>query len=335
VRAPRRSRITAALLGLALIVGSGYSAYVGATGSDAFVNPRQRDLCGTPATQYGWEYEAINYDQADDARLMATSADQVHCPDQGTGAGSDVVTADGVPIAGLYIPAAAGTGPTGPTVVLVHGWNANKSEVLRYAVPLHEQFNIVAFDLRGSGRSGEAPITFGVQERLDVRAVIDWLERTKHPSAIGLMGNSMGGAAALAEAVDDPRVRGLVLDSTHASVVELIGTELSTVHRHPRYPGAWAMTAGIWLRTGHNPASVDPADTVRRLGDRPLLLIHGSRDIVDVPRNSAERTLAAAKAAGVEAELRMCDGSHGTLIDECAAEWASWAVEFFSRTLGR
>src|SRR3990172_8343971 len=40
--------------------------------------------------------------------------------DAGPPAGTGVVASDGVGIAGWYIPAASGSGPTGPTVVIVH-----------------------------------------------------------------------------------------------------------------------------------------------------------------------------------------------------------------------
>ena len=336
MRTPRRSRVAAGALGLLLTAIIGYTAYVGVIGSEVLVDPDPLGACGTPGVQYGWAYEAINYDIADDAVLMAANPDPQHCPDQGTAAGQEVTTEDAVSIAGWYIPSADGSGSTGPTVILVHGWNANKSEVLRYAVPLRERFNVVAVDLRHGGRSEDAEITFGVQERLDIRAVVDWLERTKAPRSIGLMGNSMGGAAAAAEAVDDPRIAALVLDSTHASGVEAISRRLSVEEGHPAYPGAWGIAAGVWMRTGHDLRSADPLQTVPRLGDRPVLLIHGSADPIDVPADSAERTLQAARAAGIDIELRYCEGGgHGDLIDHCPTQWAAWTNDFFAGALGR
>jgi hypothetical protein len=62
--------------------------------------------------RYGWQYEAINYDIADDAVLQRENPDMEHCASQGSTAGGEVVTADGVPIGGWYIPAADGAGPT-------------------------------------------------------------------------------------------------------------------------------------------------------------------------------------------------------------------------------
>ena len=190
----------------------------------------------------------------------------------------------------------------------------------------------MALDLRHGGRSGERAVTFGVQERLDIEAVVDWLARTKAPRAIGLMGSSMGGAAAAAAAVGDPRIVALLLDSTHASAVQVIGRRLSVEAGHPPYPGAWGIVAGAWLRTGLDIRGVDPVETVPRLGDRPVLLIHGSHDPIDVPAESAERIVEAARAAGVDIRLQYCaGGGHGNLMDHCPEGWGAWAVDFFER----
>jgi pimeloyl-ACP methyl ester carboxylesterase len=335
----RAGRITKALailtLVLAIVGVGGYSAYVGAVGSAALVHPVPRAQCSTPEQQFGWSYEAINYDPADDARLADRNPDPDNCTDQGLPAGTEVVTSDGIPIAGWYIPAASGAGPAAPTVILVHGWNANKSEVLRYGVALHDRFNLVAFDLRGGGRSGGDTVTFGSAERLDVRAIVDWLVREKRPGAIGLVGNSMGGATAAAAAAEDERITAVLLDSTHASATDVFARRLSVEEGHPPYPGAWALAAGIRLRTGQDPSSADPASVLPRLKDRSVLLIHGSADPIDVPAESAERNLEVARAAGVAIDVRYCPGGgHGNLVEHCPDDWGRWAVEFFSGALG-
>ena len=77
-------------------------------------------------------------------------------------------------------------------MVLVHGFGANKSGILKYGEGLHDAFNLVAFDMRNAGRSTGTLTTAGVLERKDLRAIIDWVERTKHPSHLGLLGNSLG-----------------------------------------------------------------------------------------------------------------------------------------------
>ena len=200
------------ILVVGLIAGTGYMAYAAVTGGEYLVNAPDVAGCATPGDQYDWAYEAINYDIADDATLDERNADLDACTDQGEEAGQEVVTDDGVRIAGWYIPAANGAGPTAPTVVLVHGFRTNKSGILHYGVGLHDEYNLVAFDLRNSGRSTGDRTSAGVLEQRDLRAIIDWLERTKHPEHIGVLGNSLGAATTLAEAVGDDRVEAVVLE---------------------------------------------------------------------------------------------------------------------------
>ena len=322
---------------VALIGFGAYTGYIGAAGSGAIVHPRAtRAGCDTPKTRFGWMFEAINYDPTDDARLTASNPDRLHCSSQGTTAGTEVVTSDGVPIAGWYIPAANGIGPTGPTVLIVHGWKSNKSQVLKYAPPFHDAYNLVLIDLRNGGRSGPADTTMGFREQLDVRAMIDWLERVKHPTWIAAVGNSMGGATVLAEAVSDPRVRALVIDSTHAHAVVSFGDGLEVENGHPSLPGSWAIVAGMALRLGADWTVVDPVRTIAQLGDRPVLLTHGTNDVIDRPAESADLNYRAARDARVPVELRYCHGAtHGAVVDTCPVEWARWVTSFLEEARAR
>jgi pimeloyl-ACP methyl ester carboxylesterase len=336
----RRARpIVKVVLGLiaalVLVGATGYSAYVGAVGSETFVHPNGNTDCRTPMVRYGWTYEAINYDKADDAALQAANPNMENCTDQGAIAGTDVVTSDGIHVAGWYVPADSGAGSTAPTVVLVHGWAANKSEALKYAVPFHAAYNVVVIDLRGGGRSSRSEVTFGLREKLDVEAMVDWLERTKHPAHIAVMGNSMGGATAVMAAVNDQRIEALILDSMHARVEDLIGRRLEVDEGHPSVPGTPAILIGIWLRTGINLMDANPVNYIGSLGERPVLLIHGTADEQDLPARSVQANFAAAQAAGVPVEMHLCEGAwHGHVIDTCPADWGHWSVHFLETTLG-
>ena len=332
-RVRRIRRGVAALLAALTLLGlTGYTAYVGAIGSDQLTHPSGDPDCRTPLVRYGWTYEAINYDIADDGHLQAQNSDMENCSSQGALAGNQVVTADGIRIAGWYVPAANGAGPTGATVVLVHGWDANKSEVLKYAVPLHPTFNVVAIDERDGGRSGRTDSTFGLREKLDVEAIIDWLELTKHPAHIAVMGNSMGGGAAALAAAGDPRIEALVLDSTHAHVSNILERRLEVDAGHPALPGTPAIIAGIWLRTGVDLMQADPISAIPALGKRPLLLIHGAADVHDLPALSVDLVYQKALDSGVPVEMHLCPGAtHGKVIDTCPTEWGHWIAAFLDR----
>jgi uncharacterized protein len=331
--ARRVRRGLAAVVAALLLFGlTGYTGYVAAIGSDQLLHPTGNTDCRTPTVQYGWTYEAINYPKADDATLAAANPDMSKCSSQGVTAGDEVVTSDGVRIAGWYVPAASGAGPSAATVVLVHGWGANKSEVLRYAVPFHPRYNVVAIDLRAGGRSGGTESAFGLREKLDLEAILDWLVRTKHPAHVAVMGNSMGGGTAALAAATDPRIEALILDSMHAHTVHIFERRLDVEAGHPAEPGAVAILAGAWTRTGLDLTQADPINAIPALGKRPLLLLHGAADVNDVPSQSVDEVFQQALDAGVPVERHFCPGAtHGRVIDTCPTEWGQWATTFLDR----
>jgi pimeloyl-ACP methyl ester carboxylesterase len=328
-------RLLVTLLVVAMVAAVGYTAFVGYEGSRQAVSVdegRSRD-CRTPDLLMGWEYEAINYDIADDAALKLAHADMTDCASQGISAGDEIVTADGVRIAGWYVPAANGAGPTAATVILVHGYAANKSDILPYGAGLHDTYNLVAFDLRNGGRSTGTQTTYGVLEQGDLRAVIDWLVREKDPGWIGLLGNSMGAATAITEARSDPRVQALALDSMHARIAYQFEQRLRH-SGHPPYPGTWAIFIGAWLRTGQDLGAADPLDALPELGTRPMLVTHGTADNEDLPEHT-QGLVADAEAADIPVELHWCeDAGHGMVIDVCTDAYATWVLEFFSAASG-
>ncbi len=336
----RRLLILLAVLGVVVLVG--YALFAVVVGSDTFVNPGTSANCLTPDRRFGWDYEAINYDQRDDLNLAPALVPDKNgrlawtCPSQGAIAGDDVVTSDGIHVAGWYIPAANGAGPAGPTVVLVHGKASNKSEMLDYAVPLHDRFNLVLLDLRNGGRSTRSISTAGIREQRDVESMIDWLVRTKRPSWIAGLGNSMGAATILAAARSDPRIKALILDSMHARIVVSTGNAIETEFGQPSLPGSWGVVIGASLRAGADLTTVDPVRTITQIGARPVLLSHGSADVVDPPDESAEPNLAAARRAEVPVELHYCPSAgHGKVIEVCSADWGRWATTFLEAAMAR
>ncbi len=332
----RLRRIGVAVLVVLVIALVGYTGYVGYEGSRQLVEASAAGDCRTPDVQLGWTYESIDYDVADDAQLKTRNADLNDCAYQGTKAEDSVVTDDGIHIAGWYIPAGNGAGPTAATVVLVHGFTANKSGILKYGEGLHEDFNLVAFDMRNTGRSTGDKTTGGVLEQKDLRAIIDWLARTKHPTHIGVLGNSLGAATALAEAVGDPRVEALALDSMHTRFRYQVEARLQQ-KGHPAYPGTWAIFIAARIRTGVDLGSVDAADELSKVGQRPMLLTHGTADNEDLP-SRIQTFYDEAITAGIPAELHWCEGSGhnapaGMPVVVCKDAFGEWVRDFFTRTL--
>src|SRR5262245_45030734 len=116
-----------------LIILLAYLGYIGFTGSARLADaPDASTDCRTPAVANGWTYEAINYDASTDAAL-ADFPNPADCPNQGEAASTFVVTSDGIHVAGWYIPAGNEVGPEGPTVILAHAYESNKSTMLAHA----------------------------------------------------------------------------------------------------------------------------------------------------------------------------------------------------------
>jgi pimeloyl-ACP methyl ester carboxylesterase len=319
------------VVSVVIVIGLlGYGTYAAITGSADFTEAVvSAPDCRTPADRYGWDYEAINYDKADDARLTTANPDKTKCTVVGVEAGTNVVTPDGVRLAGWYIPAANGEGPSGPTLLIVHGWKANKSGALEFAPPFHDAYNLVLLDLRNNGQSSGTQTTMGLREQGDVIRMLDWLETTKHPIWIGGLGNSMGAATVLGAAVADQRIRALILDSMHADIVTSVGNAMEEDFGYPGGPAAVAVMTGVSIRIGGDVTSIDPIRLIGRLDDRPVLFIQGTADQVDPPAEASDRNFQAALAAGVPVELAYCPGArHGLTVKTCPSQWASWVTSF-------
>lgn len=320
-------------MALSLVALVGYLAYLGFDGSETFAAHERSGDCRTPASAYGWSYEAINYDVATD-RDLDGYPDRAECPRAGEAAGSDLIASDGIRIAGWYIPAAR-QAASAPTIVLAHGNGKAKSEMLSWAEPLHAAYNLVLFDFRNHGQSSGDSTTFGVREVRDLQAVLDWLERTKSPSSIAVLGVSMGGATAIDEAADDERIAAIVIDSTHATLVSALQAQLESRGLPLTLPGAWSILLGGLLRTGEDLSLADPVQSIGGIGDRPVLIVTAGDDAVVNPGDAAELK-SAAPDDGAHVELQTCPAAlHGRSVETCKADYAGWVLGFLQRSLPR
>ena len=316
----------------ALILVVVYLAYVGYQGSLVFgANSREGD-CRTPASAFGWSYEAINYEIASDAGLDAY-ANRLDCAGTGQAAGTDLITGDGTRIAGWYVPVAGQRDPAAPTVVLAHDQGKSKSDMLAWAALLHDSYNLVIFDFRNNGQSSGEITTLGVREVQDLRAIIDWVEQAKQPSSIAVLGVSMGGTAAINEAEADDRVVAVILDSMHATLANALQARLEADGFPLALPGAWSILLGGQLRTGEDMSAVDPVQAIGRYGERPVLIVAAGQDEA-VGANDEDDLATAARDDGATVELETCAAArHGTSAATCPTEYQGWVLAFLERFL--
>jgi pimeloyl-ACP methyl ester carboxylesterase len=230
-----------------------------------------------------------------------------------------ITTRDGVRLAGWLLPR-----PGAPAVVLLHGYPADKADMLPLAAALAPEFTVLLYDQRYFGASEGHATTIGHRERGDLARAIDLLA-ARGVQRVGVFGFSLGGAVALMTAAEDPRVAAVTAYAPFADLVTL-GHELYWWMGPLRYP--FVATVRLWSRLvlGVDVARPSPAEAAARL-TIPVWLVHSRADD-QIPFSHAER-LGAVLARNPRAVVEAVDGPHGALPDAFHARLA----EFFRRAL--
>lgn len=189
---------------------------------------------------------------------------------------------DNIPIAGWFIPA-PDSGGKKPALVILHGYPAEKGDMLFIASGLHQSFNILLIDLRSFGKSGGSFTTLGNKERLDLSAGLDFLE-TRGFSKTGVLGFSLGGATAILKAASDERIVAVVSYASFADLT-LLGRELYRTLPILRYPLVELMK--FWGKLFWDvDADSSPAAAASHL-TIPVMLVHTKQD-EQIPFRHAE-----------------------------------------------
>src|SRR5690606_9202341 len=102
-----------------------------------------------------------------------------------------------------------GGDPTGPAVLLVHGFSDEGSTWAGVAWGLRRGHRVIVPDLPGHGRSG--PDTPPLDYEALVDALVEVIDRLAPHTALTVVGNSLGGGLALRLGLDRPdRIRRIV-----------------------------------------------------------------------------------------------------------------------------
>ena len=194
-------------------------------------------------------------------------------------------TKDGISIVGWFIRSSVRTSEDkpAPAIILLHGYPAEKGDMLFIANSLQPDFNIFLIDFRYFGKSGGSFTTLGTNERLDVEAALDFLESRGFKSA-GVLGFSLGGATAILQAAKDRRIAAVVSYASYADLT-LLGKD---AYGHlPFIREALVPLMKFWAKLFWSvDAAVSPKEAAKKILT-PILIIHTKTD-EQIPFRHAE-----------------------------------------------
>ena len=277
---------------LTLLLAAGGSAALYAIGG-SLAEPRPRDVAGPPDDL---PFEALRIPRADGGRVAAWFAE--------------------------------GSNRRGG-VLLVHGIRSDRRAMLPRARFLFEAgYSVLLIDLQAHGETPGEWITFGHRESRDVAAGVDYLAARLGDRPVGVIGVSLGGAAALLgeSPVDaDAVVLEGVYSSIQRAVRNRLGTRLGDIGRALAPLLVWQ----IEPRLDVSPRALVPLAAIHEL-DAPVMIIGGTAD----RRTQPDETKAMYLRAKAPKRLWLVEGArHQDLYRYAPATYRQQVIAFLDRYL--
>lgn len=216
-----------------------------------------------------------------------------------------------------------------PAVLILHGWGGNAEMMFPLVSPLNRAgFTVLLIDARNHGRSDTD--TFSSMPRFaeDLDCALDWLkvQRGVDPERVGVVGHSVGAAAALLSASRRHDL-GAVVSIAAFAHPELVMRRILRGWRIPYVPFGWYVLRYVQRVIGYRFDDIAPLNTISRV-QCPVLLVHGTEDTM-VPVGEA-RALHVCRGDGV-GDLLLVRGSHDAYED--LERQVSELVGFLERAL--
>jgi pimeloyl-ACP methyl ester carboxylesterase len=225
-------------------------------------------------------------------------------------------TSNGATLRGWLFKTSA---PRRGLIVYLHGSADNRQSGLGFAHRFVPQgFDVLAYDSRAHGDSEGEACTYGFYEKQDLSRALDAVAAD---SAI-LFGTSLGGAVALQAAAEDPRVIGVIAQSSFSDLETVVRQRAPFIATGREVDAAIRLAEG---QGGFRVSEVSPVRAAARIRV-PVLLIHGERDRETPPSHS--QAIFAALTAPKELFLVPGAGHDDTLAHPASwtriDQWLAW-----------
>jgi pimeloyl-ACP methyl ester carboxylesterase len=222
-----------------------------------------------------------------------------------------ILSANGKHLFAWFIPVPGAV--MAPALVVLHGWGGNAETMLPLAGPLHRAgYALLFIDARSHGCSDMD--TFSSMPRFaeDLDHALYWLKWQPgvDPERTGVIGHSVGGAAALLAASRRDDLAAVVCIAAFAHP-RTVMRRLLAAWRVPYIPFGWYILQYVQHVIGQRFDDIAPLNTIGRLRC-PVLLVHGSEDAT-VP--VAEAQALYARHRGAADRLLVVKGSHDSYED--------------------
>jgi pimeloyl-ACP methyl ester carboxylesterase len=199
--------------------------------------------------------------------------------------------------------------PSGRSVIIVHGFRANRVNPDFNAVGLAKSllahgYAVLLFDLRSCGTSDGTRFTLGTLEPRDLLGAYDFM-RARHYAAakMAIIGDSEGAATVIGAAKALAPVGALVADSSFAALKPVLEAQLPSNTSLPSifYRGGELASELFGLNS-----DLSPANDVKALPSRAFLFFHGAADVYVPVVNGMELKQASSNR---ESELVIVSGA--------------------------
>ena len=203
-----------------------------------------------------------------------------------------VLTSDKLRLSGNFWPGHDGRAPG---LLMLHGIGSSRQQFDEEAAAFAEKgYAVLAINLRAHGDSEGEVRSFGLLEGRDAHAAFDWLKLHQHGAKIGVIGSSLGGAAALLGEKGPLRADAMVLNvvfpDIHRAIRNRIGGMIGALLG---WIGEPLLSYQAPLRFGVWPGALSPVSAIKEYHGAAFI-IGGGKDTFTPPNETRELYDAAA-----------------------------------------